>query len=180
MVETLKPDWVSGFTDGEGCFGIYAYRRGSQANGSPRRPQVSAEFSIQLREDDRAVLEALKAFFGCGRISENSREKARREGAPNAHDEVSFKVRDIESLVSRVIPHFDAFPLRSKKARDYGAWREGVMLLAQRAKLPLGLTYSAERAEILERVLGIASRVREGRNPGLRRSAADLVPAMRS
>lgn len=177
MAETLKPDWVSGFTDGEGCFGVYVYRR-SADRSVDRRPMVSAEFSIQLREDDREVLEAIRIFFGCGNVGNNSRQKMRNEGHSNARDQVHLKISALEDLVSKVITHFDAFPLRSKKARDYVHWREAVMLLAGRKSLPLGKAKATERGAILKQVLGLVSKIREGRNPGLRRSKRDmsLVP----
>lgn len=172
MVETLSPEWVTGFVDADGCFGIYAYRR----NRKGQSPMVSAEFSIQLREDDEAVLQQIQTYFNCGHINKNSRAKMRREGHTNARDQVSFKVRRLDDLVEHVIPHFDRHLPRSKKLRDYLIWREAVMILSARhLRFKKWANSKKARAVMLAKVLRLSSDLRQGRNPGLRRSPQDMV-----
>lgn len=113
--------WLSGFTDGEGCFGLKWH------SGNRRRTIPWADFQIVLRLDDRPVLKLIQSFLGCGSIFENAR-KARTPGeCPIAQ----FRILKIKSLAGVVVPHFDRYPLRAKKARDFVLWRTAVLLLAR-------------------------------------------------
>ena len=64
---SLDPNWVTGFTDAEGCFSVIISKR-SNLNW---RVQVSFEINLHIK--DIAVLYLIKNFFGVGSIS--SREK---------------------------------------------------------------------------------------------------------
>ena len=170
--EPLDPNWITGFVDGEGCFSLYAYHRSRKS----KSPNATAEFSIQLREDDKEVLLGFQRFFGCGTVAACSRQKMRDEGHPNARDQVSFKVRKIDDLVAKVIPHFDQYLPRSKKLTDYLIWREGVMILEARYLWYRTRRNTKEARKImLAKFLELSSDLREGRNPGLRRSPHDMV-----
>lgn len=107
--------WFAGFTDGEGSFQIRRCEDGYRY--VPR-------FSIGLRADDVAILEALHQEFG-GRLTYSGRKDSpwgRRGGmAPQCRWEVVSK-RELTALVG----YFDRFPLRAKKANDYVIWRQAV------------------------------------------------------
>lgn len=171
-------NWLSGFVDGEGCFGIYCYRKGKIRSFDPG--VLSFEFAIQLREDDRQVLEDIRTFLGCGTVGRNSKERARKCGLTNARDQVSFKCRRVEDLVGKVVPQFNQFPLRSKKARDFAIWKKALDLQVEcirlRGEKMRPIAVSPGCAEIRSRILGLAVDLREGRNPGLQRGRASLVP----
>ena len=47
----------------------------------------------------------------------------------NTKPQKKFVVNRLEDLIHRVIPHFDAFQLQTKKATDYRTWREIVMFV---------------------------------------------------
>ena len=62
----LDPRWVVGFVDGEGCFSVSIHRNPnarSTADGN-----LHPVFHVYQHERHRAVLEALIALFGCGRL----------------------------------------------------------------------------------------------------------------
>ena len=67
--ESLSPDWVVGFVDGEGCFFVGINRQPTMKVGW----QVFPEFRVVQHQRDVALLEQLQAFFGCGQITRESR-----------------------------------------------------------------------------------------------------------
>lgn len=97
--------WFTGFVDGEGCFSI-----------EPKR----CEFIVKLRDDDRALLELVQDALGIGRIGREMGPGGNRR--PQARWVVSKK-RDLIWLTELL----DRYPLQSKKANDYGVWREAVI-----------------------------------------------------
>lgn len=119
----LDPWFVTGFTDGEGCFALYV-----RADRQKRKNHVAvyyrwqADFAFQLRGDDLDLLEGIKNFFGCGIIS-MSKSKVHSLGLCNFHCIVPA------DLVNRIIPHFESYPLRSKKKNDFKLWKEAVKII---------------------------------------------------
>lgn len=112
--------WLSGFTDGEGCFRI-AYSEGPQrANPNRVRIHFETKFIILLRMDDRPILESIKNYFGCGVLS------PRIPKTPGINPQVALEIRRPIELMHSVVPHFDRFPLRAKKRKDYEIWRQAV------------------------------------------------------
>ena len=63
----LDPWFVSGLTEGEGCFCISLALRSKLRTGVEVRPS----FSLSLNEKDLELLRDLQAFFGCGWIRES-------------------------------------------------------------------------------------------------------------
>ena len=42
-----------------------------------------------------------------------------------------WEVRRPEDLITKIIPHFQSFPLQSKKGRDYVVWKKIVLFVAE-------------------------------------------------
>jgi LAGLIDADG endonuclease len=110
--------WFSGFADGEACFGIYPHSKGHRATS------WRCVFSITLRGDDRPILEEIESQTGIGPVRDRAPSPLSK-GVPMVVLQTS-KLRDVRLLAEL----FDLYPLRSKKARDYAIWREGVRCLA--------------------------------------------------
>ncbi len=99
---TLAPQWVVGFVDGEGCFCISVHR-----NPHVRRTrgwQLHAVFQVYQHERHRAVLEGLRAFFGCGSI--------RHKGPKSSV--MTYAVDSLSDLEKRIVPFFERYPLHVK------------------------------------------------------------------
>jgi hypothetical protein len=113
--------WLTGFADGESSFCLRRARAIAR-----RKTILSARFSITLRADDRETLSLIQSFWHCGRISffDNRRSKI-----VNAKPIAVYSVQATPDLAQIVVPHFDRFPLRSKKGRDFAVWKEAVALL---------------------------------------------------
>jgi hypothetical protein len=105
--------WLAGFIDGEGCFKITRISRSVT---------YRCQFSLGVRVDDLATLEAVRDRLGFGSIY---RFPGRRESNTRASARWDIiNKRDGRALVDLL----DRFPLRSKKARDYAIWREAMLL----------------------------------------------------
>src|SRR5262249_33109350 len=63
--------------------------------------------------------------LGCGRLFDEETYQKTVNGKP----ETRLIVAKAKDLVTSVIPHFERYPLRAKKAKDFAIWREGVNLL---------------------------------------------------
>ena len=116
--------WLSGFTDAEGTFSITKYQGKPRKDGTRCPSGYSFEFSIQVRNDDLEILEQIKDYLKVGGLLFASRGTSRNNGRVNDKDQVSFKVRDFASIIDTIIPHFDKFPLLSKKNKDYQIFKE--------------------------------------------------------
>jgi|SRR5215471_4008869 len=105
--------WLSGFVDGEGCFAVQAnrYRR--------------AFFTLSLRADELPILQQIQSFLGCGRFHPHRRPPEKK----NQNPAVTFAVRDVCSLMNSIVPHFERYPLRAKKAADFVVWKQMVQIL---------------------------------------------------
>ena len=120
--------WLSGFTDGEGSF-ILGFLRRAPYPSCPR-----ASFSIGLRSDDEEILYSIKEFLGVGIICNRH---AKPEGERKRQtDYVVSRAIDLENVI---VPHFERYPLRAKKARDFSLWRAGVAIIATAQRRPMVL-----------------------------------------
>lgn len=102
----LTPDWVVGFTDGEGCFHVSVVRNPKTSLGY----QVIPEFVIVQHERDIQILYALKRFFRCGVVRKNH------------GDRWAFRIRKLACL-KQVCDFFTRHPLKTKKNVDFIRFR---------------------------------------------------------
>jgi len=148
--------YVSGLIDGEGCF-LLRY---------PKDVGPHAAFDIHLRADDRKILELIRSFWQVGTAIEFTDRKSPR---------ATYRVLRTLHLKNVLVPHFEHFPLRAKKANDFAIWKQGVALIARvmqrprraRARTPGNWwftgTYSRwEKAE-QEHFIELCRQLKEGR-----------------
>ena len=117
----LNPNYVSGFTEGDGCFTV---------NISSNTNQVIALYIVELHKREVPLLCNIQKFFGgVGSINTAlSRNSAR------------FTISSKSDLVSKVLPHFDAYKLQGNKLKNYLIFKEIVLLMKSKAHLtPEGL-----------------------------------------
>lgn len=105
----LSPWYIVGFTDGEGCFAILITKHKTKRIGR----DANLCFEIELRADDKPVLELIQKRLDCGRIVELNYE--RYGWKPH----VKFVVRKQSDILYKVIPFFKKFPLKGKKGKDF-------------------------------------------------------------
>jgi len=103
--ESMDFSWyITGFTDGEGCFSISFNRRAKLKTGIEVRPS----FSIGQNKHSLQVLKDINAYFGCGAIRFSKADQMYK-----------YEVRSIGDIMKRIIPHFKKFPLQTSKSRDF-------------------------------------------------------------
>lgn len=114
----FNPDWVIGFTDGEGSF-IVTISKNSKY--SKTGWIITPSFQLGLHKKDISILENLKQFFGVGIL--NIR--------PN-NDMCFYSVTKNKDLLNVIIPHFDKYPLLSKKNADFLLFKSVVELCSKK------------------------------------------------
>jgi len=99
----LEPQWVVGFVDGEGCFHVGISVHAEMTRGY----QILPEFTVVQHKRDEQVLQAIKAFFGCGVVRNNH------------DDRRAYRVRKFEHLTTIIAPFFMKHTLKTKKNTDF-------------------------------------------------------------
>jgi hypothetical protein len=112
----LDPWFVSGLTEGEGCFCIALALRRKLRTGLEVRPS----FALSLNEKDLELLRDLQAFFGCGWIRESKSDRT-----------FKYEARSVGDLLDPIIPHFERHPLRGSKAKSFAAFRDVCQMIEQ-------------------------------------------------
>lgn len=116
--EKLPPHYVSGFIDGEGSFSVSIGKNREYRRGVEIRP----EFEIEVRADDREVLERILVTLGCGKIYDCSYERY------GWYPHLKYKITNSHDLVHFLFPFLDAYPLHAKKREVYKLFREIIVI----------------------------------------------------
>lgn len=112
---SLDPSFITGLLDAEGSFVVTILRNSRHTIGW----SVQARIQIKMHEKDRALLELVQSFFGgIGYISK-----------PNNRSTVEYRVSTLNDLVKVIIPHFENYPLLTKKFTDYVLFKQVVLLM---------------------------------------------------
>ena len=117
-------NWLSGFVDGEGCFYapmITQHNKRKNIKGIAyvrdyEVPRVT--FSIILRIDDEQILQKIKQFLQCGGIYYSY---------SNGIEAIQYSVIKHCDVALKIVPHFEKYPLRAKKRKDFETWKKIVM-----------------------------------------------------
>jgi hypothetical protein len=107
-------NWLAGFADGEGCFTVHKAHGGNS---------YTCAFKINLRLDDRAILETIHRTLGIGTIR-------KRSACGTAKPGFEWAVQK-RSECLRLARLFLTFPLRAKKHRDFLKWYEALLALCR-------------------------------------------------
>ena len=125
--KSLDPWFVSGLVEGEGCFTVsFTFRRRLKI-GIETRPS----FSISLNERDLPLIQSIHAFFDCGAVRYSKNDRTYK-----------YESRSVADLVTKVIPHFEKFPLQGSKAKDFTVFAD--ICRKVRANQHLNRDYLAE------------------------------------
>jgi len=101
-LQWLNPWFVTGFTDAEGCFGLYIYKNAALKISW----YTFLEFKITLHVKDKKWLENIQNYFDVGVISKHGENLC------------NYSIKSIKDI-QKVINHFDNFPLKTQKWKDY-------------------------------------------------------------
>lgn len=113
-LKSITSEYILGFTDGEGCFTLHI----SKKKKSPFGISLTPSFSVSQNTESLHVLQEIRLFFQCGWIR-NDRKTSK------------YEVRDLDSLLTKVIPFFKKHQLRTRKSRDFEIFCQICTLLAK-------------------------------------------------
>lgn len=108
-MEKINPWYIGGFVEGEGSFGIIISKHKTKKLGLDAR----LSFEIELRGDDRRILEEIRSYLGCGNIYELKYD--RYGWMPHA----KYSIRRLSDIRDKLVPFFKKYPLRGKKKKDF-------------------------------------------------------------
>ena len=121
-VQLINPWWVTGFSDGEGCFSIIVSKNQKYKAGY----SVVLCFSIGLHKNDEVLMKEIKNYFsGVGFIN--------FKHGPNT---IQYMVRSKKDL-RVIIDHFDKYPLITEKWSDFQLLKQAFILFEGQEHLTL-------------------------------------------
>ena len=100
-IKSLNPNWVTGFSDGEGCFHVSITENRKLKLGW----WVQLIFQIGIHKIDSPLLEEIKNFFGVGSITGKTQT-------------FLYRVCSIEDI-NVIVNHFNKYLLITEKCADY-------------------------------------------------------------
>ena len=141
--ERLKIEgWITGYTDGEGCFTVSIVRNKRSKFGW----QVFPEFVITQGEKSFESLKFIKEWFGCGNIFVNKRYDNHNENL------YRYCVRSIQDLAEKIVPFFERNSLRTSKRKDFEKFRQIIRMMRDKKHFQKsGLINIAKRAADMNR-----------------------------
>lgn len=105
---SISNEYLSGFTDGEGCF----YVGFSKRNDLPLKWQVITEFHVSQNPGGKNVLETFQHRLACGYLKPNH--------ARSLKDKTWILIiKDRKELKEKLIPFFKKYPLHTSKRDDF-------------------------------------------------------------
>lgn len=143
-LEKLHPQYVVGFVDGEGSFSVSIYRDETMK----AKIYVKPEFEIELRADDKHILERIQETLECGIIYECNYERY------GWYPHTKFKVTKLDDFTQKVIPFFEKYPLQAKKAEVFRYFKEIIEKKAKGEHLTTKGVREIEKLREKIRVLG--------------------------
>lgn len=116
--QSLNPNFITGFIDGEGCFHITMAKKTGYRTGYC----VNLSFSIGLHSKDADLLRSIQEYFGgIGILSVSG-------------STVYWRVFSVKEL-KVIIDHLDEYPLLTKKYLDFVLFKEAFRLFVNKTHL---------------------------------------------
>ena len=119
-VSIVTPENVTGLVVGEGCFYAESTADTKYKLGWRLRPG----FCIEMRGDDRSVLEAVQHHLGCGAIYDLDFGRYRGYEARGWAPHAKYRVTALPDLEEKVLPFFRRHPLFGRKAEAFSLFAE--------------------------------------------------------
>src|SRR3989344_6823893 len=125
MNSKLNPYYLVGLVDGEGCFSITFNNHKSN-----RLVEVRLLFEIELREDDKEILERVRNTLQCGNIYHLTYERYKKW-----RPHYKYKVSNLKDITEKVIPFFRKYPLQAKKKNSFEVFSKVAELMLKKHHL---------------------------------------------
>ena len=116
----LDPNWVTGFTDAEGCFMIDF----TKSKTNKMKWQIKPCFQILLHNRDKELLMKIKSFFNeIGSITYSN------------DNGVRYRIYKLDDIINIIIPHFDKYSLITQKKSDFLLFKEIIKIMDNKEHL---------------------------------------------
>ena len=156
----INPWFVTGFTDAEGSFIIQVRKRNNHW-------YCGVSFAISLHKKDLALLKLIQAYFGgIGSIYIHGK------------DSYQYVISSAEQITTKVLPHFDNYPLITKKYSDYRLFKVAITLMNSE-KQDRTTDRGAAREVFIEKIVAIRASLNRGWTSVLKASFPNIVPVTR-
>ena len=116
----LTPENLSGLVVGEGCFYAESAPDAKYRSGWRIRPA----FCIEMRHEERPVLEEVQRMLECGAIYHLDFGRYRGYQTRGWKPHVKYRVTRIGDLHGRVVPFFESYPLFGRKLEAFELFAE--------------------------------------------------------
>ena len=137
LPKTIDPNWLAGFTSGEGCFIINIHKSSTHSLGQ----SVNLVFSIVQHMRDKGLLIRISEFLGCGTLYKQS------------ENTVIIMISKFKDIVTTIIPFFLQYPIHGVKALDF----KDFCLVAEMMK---------EKKHLIKEGLETIKKIKAGMNRG--------------
>ena len=115
----IDPNWLAGFTSGEGCFLINIVKSQRYKLGEA----VQLIFKITQHErDEQLIRGAVIELLNCGNLYKN-------------WDTFDFKVSKLSDITDKIIPFLKKYPILGVKALDFADWCKVAELIKEKKHL---------------------------------------------
>lgn len=151
----LNPNYVTGFTDAEGCFCPTIFKVKASKIGWT----AQLFFSISLKKADKAILDRIQCFFGVGKIKYEKN-----------NDAFTYCVSNMKDLREVIIPHFLKYPLITQKQADFELFKSVAELINKKEHLTI---------EGLQKIVNIRASINLGLSDVLKTAFPNLDPVLR-
>ena len=112
------PNWLAGFTSGEGSFKVKVINSPSHR----LEFQVQLVFTLTQHERDMELMRSLVNYLDCGNVYQN-------------RETVDFEINKFTDLTNKVIPFFNKYTLHGVKRLDYLDWGQVAKLMQNKEHL---------------------------------------------
>ena len=140
----LNPYYLVGFIDGEGCFSISLCKHKTLK----QRKEVRLAFEIELRNDDREILERVRDTLKCGQIYKLDYERY------GWRPHVKYKISKFSDIADKLIPFLKKYPLQAKKAKSFKIFVKAMELMKNREHLTVKGIQKFEKLQQRMRKIG--------------------------
>ena len=153
---TIDPWFITGLFDAESSFVVTILKNPRYKTGW----NVQARVQIKMHERDRDLMTQIQKFFGgIGYISN-----------PNKNTTVEFRVSTINDIVNVIIPHFDNYPLLTKKYSDYVLFKNIIKLMLEKTHSTL---------EGIQKIVNIKASINLGLSNELKDAFPETMPVVK-
>jgi hypothetical protein len=116
--EIPDPNWLSGFTSGEGSFLVRVFKSSHHTTGY----QVQLRFQLTQQDRDQELMESIIKYLGCGRISKRG-------------DIIDVHVTKINEIIENITPFFEKYPVIGVKRDNFKDFVKVAGLMQEKAHL---------------------------------------------